>query len=98
MADIRNITIKICGKDFALAIPAQEEEIYRRAAKELSTTVAAYQAKLKTQQEDFIILAALHIAVSKVRIEMDKNKEKNTQALEQINKNLSEYLSSVKAK
>lgn len=98
MAETRSITLKICGKDFAVTIPVQDEYIYRYAAQELASAVAAYQAGWKGQPEDYIYLAALHMAVSKVRLEKGNATTKNAELLEAINKKLEEYITSAKIK
>lgn len=98
MAKVRRINIKIGLRDFGIDIPADDEQIYRLAAKEINKTMTVYQSTLEGQTEDFIYLTALHIAVAKVRHETDKTIAEQAKMLGDINDTLSEYISSAKIK
>ncbi len=94
----RRIKIKIGLKDFGIDVPVDDEEIYRRAAKDINKTMTMYQSTLEGQAEDFIYLTALHVAVAKARHETNKEIAYQDSLLGDIDRQLTEYISSAKIK
>ena len=52
MAEERIITVRINGFTTKLSIPAEREEIYRKAAKILNERIAVYNQKYKRAKKD----------------------------------------------
>lgn len=95
----RGITLKIGAREFEIEdLPIEQEEIYRVAAKEINKSIAVYQSSLQGEPDEFIYLAALHIAVQKVKSERNQQIQNQAEMLEQIDKKLTEYITSAKIK
>lgn len=43
MSRTRRITVKIAGKEYAMTVPQDDEEKYRRAAREINELISAYK-------------------------------------------------------
>ncbi len=96
MSDTRRITVKIAGKEFAMTIPKQDEEKYRRAVKEINAHVSAYKSSFVGELEDHLAMAALQVAVDKVSLEMDRNNNSDITKLEEIEEDIDKYLDNIK--
>lgn len=94
MAETRRITVKIAGKEFAMIIPAHEEEIYRRAAADINQLVSAYKASFVAEPEDYLAMAAIQTAVLKVDLERKREMSDQAEALEKIESKIDSYLNS----
>ena len=66
----QNITIKIIGKPYSLAIDSEKEELYRLAEREINAYVTAIeQAHFKGfSKEDCLAMAAFKMAVAKLTL------------------------------
>ena len=66
----QNITVKIIGKPYPLAIDGEKEELYRLAEREINAYVARIeQAHFKGfSKEDCLAMAAFQIAVAKLAL------------------------------
>jgi cell division protein ZapA (FtsZ GTPase activity inhibitor) len=64
----QNITLKIIGKPYSLAIDSEKEELYRLAEREINAYVTRIeQAHFKGfSKEDCLAMAAFQIAVAKL--------------------------------
>lgn len=92
MAETRRITVRVAGKEFAMTIPAQQEEVYRRAAADINQLVSAYKASFVAEPEDYLAMAAIQTAVLKVDLEMKREMTDQMEALEQIDNKIDDYL------
>ena len=66
----QNITVKIIGKPYPLAIDGEKEELYRLAEREINAYVTRIeQAHFKGfSKEDCLAMAAFQIAVAKLAL------------------------------
>lgn len=66
----QNITLKIIGKPYSLAIDSEKEELYRLAEREINAYVTRIeQARFKGfAKEDCLAMAAFQIAVAKLSL------------------------------
>lgn len=96
MSDTRRITVKVAGKEFAMTIPKQDEEKYRRAVQEINTHVSVYKSNFVGEPEDHLAMAALQVAVDKVSLEMDRSASAKLIELEEIEENIDRYLGNIK--
>lgn len=66
----QNITLKIIGKPYSLAIDSEKEELYRLAEREINAYVTRIeQARFKGfSKEDCLAMAAFQIAVAKLTL------------------------------
>ena len=58
MVETLRITITIAGKRFSLTVPRKDEEIYRRAADQLSKKIEEYTRRAPEADESYILAQA----------------------------------------
>ena len=58
MVDTLRITITIAGKRFSLTVPRKDEEIYRKAASQLSNKIDEYTRLNPKADESYIVAQA----------------------------------------
>ena len=92
----RRITVKIGGKEYSMTIKQNDEEKYRRAAKEINKLITAYKASYVAEPEDYLAMAAIQVAVGKVTLEMDRSLSNQLAELEALNREIDNYLNDVK--
>ena len=92
----RRITVKIGGKEYPMTINQNDEEKYRRAAKEINKLIAAYKASYVAEPEDYLAMAAMQVAVNKVNLEMDRALSDQIDALDEIGREIDSYLNDIK--
>lgn len=69
MAEERIITIRINGFTTKLSIPAEREEVYRKAAKVLNDRIAVYNQKFNLPYPDILSMVAYEMAVEAMSLE-----------------------------
>ena len=69
MAEERIITVRINGFTTKLSIPAEREEIYRKAAKILNERIAIYNQKYSLPYQDILSMVAYEMAVEAMSLE-----------------------------
>ena len=74
MSDKFNIKLNIAGKSYPLTIERSDEEVYRRAEREINALVKAYKNRFRAQQEDYLSMAALQLAVGSIKQEISQAK------------------------
>ena len=92
----RRITVKIGGKEYPMTIKQNDEEKYRRAAKEINKLITAYKASYVAEPEDYLAMAAIQVAVGKVTLEMDRSLSNQLAELEALNREIDNSLNDVK--
>ena len=92
----RRITVKIGGKEYPMTFKQNDEEKYRRAAKEINKLITAYKASYVAEPEDYLAMAAIQVAVGKVTLEMDRSLSNQLAELEALNREIDNYLNDVK--
>ena len=98
MSRTRRITVKIAGKEYAMTVPQDDEEKYRRAAREINELISAYKGSFVAEPEDYLAMAAMQVAVNKVNLEMDRPISSSDQidALDEIGREIDSYLNDIK--
>lgn len=92
-----NIKLNIAGNSYPLSIDSEKEEKYRRAEKDINELVTKYQTRFRASKEmDYLAMAALQLSVSNVEAEMSRSLGEDRDALVEIDKELDEYLNSLK--
>lgn len=79
-----------------MTINQNDEEKYRRAAKEINILIAAYKASYVAEPEDYLAMAAIQVAVGKVTLEMDRSLSNQLEELDALNREIDNYLNDVK--
>lgn len=95
MSNKFNIRLNIAGKSYPLSIEREMEEKYRRAEREVNELVAKFRGRFRAEGEDYLAMAALQIAVANVEMEMSRSLGEDIDALNEIDKELEDYLASI---
>lgn len=69
MAEERIITIRINGFVTKLSIPAEREEVYRKAAKMLNERIVVYNKEFSLPYPDILSMVAYEMAVEAATLE-----------------------------
>ena len=96
MSRTRRITVKIAGKEYAMTVPQDDEEKYRRASREINELISAYKGSFVAEPEDYLAMAAMQVAVNKVNLEMDRAMSDQIDALDEIGREIDSYLNDIK--
>ena len=88
MSRTRRITVKIAGKEYAMTVPQDDEEKYRRAAREINELISAYKGSFVAEPEDYLAMA--------VTLEMDRSMSDQIDALDEIGREIDSYLNDIK--
>lgn len=91
-----NIRLNIAGKSYPLSIDRAKEEKYRRAEKEINDLVTKFRSRFRAESEDYLAMAALQISLANVEMEMSRSLGEDIDALSEVDRELDEYLSSLK--
>ncbi len=96
MAPKLNIKLNIAGKSYPLSIEREKEEKYRRAEREVNELITKFRSRFRAEDEDYLAMAALQISLANVEMEMSRSLGDDIDALMEINKELDDYLGSLK--
>jgi len=96
MADELNIKLKINGKIYPLKINREREEVHRRAEKEVNELVALYKTQYRAEPEDYLAVAALHLAVNNVEMERKRSLGEEIDKLVALDQELERYINTLK--
>ncbi|MBO5813179.1 MAG: cell division protein ZapA [Alistipes sp.] len=99
MAGKQNITLKISGKDYSMAIDPSKEEVYRLAERMVNAYAAKFeQAGIEgSSRQDFLALAALQLAISNVAMSQSREVgNEDVKALKSVCDQVESYLSKQK--
>jgi cell division protein ZapA len=96
VSDKFKITLKIAGKTYPnIEILRQKEELYRRAEKELNAVVDMYRGSFRAEDDEYLAMAALQMALQCVELEMKGNADSEQARLEQIEAQIDAYLKEI---
>ena len=99
MAGKQNITLKISGKDYSMAIDPSKEEVYRLAERMVNAYAGKFeQAGIEgSSRQDFLALAALQLAISNVAMSQSREVgNEDVKALKSVCDQVESYLSKQK--
>jgi len=83
--DQQDITLKIAGRSYSLAIEREKEEVYRLAAREVNSYLAELKKKnnfRNWKEEDYLSVAALKFAI--MNVDLKRSREVDSEELRQI--------------
>ena len=92
----QNITLRIVGKDYSMAIDPSTEEVYRLAERMVNAYAAKFeQAGIEgSSRQDFLALSALQLAISNVAMSQSREVgNDDVKALNAVCDQLESYLS-----
>lgn len=90
------ISVTIDGKEHKIDIPQKDEEMYRRAARALNEAISVYKSSFRVEPEDYLTMAAMQLALDKVKLEMDRTWAEQVESLEEIGRKIDNYLNDPK--
>ena len=83
------------GRKYPVKINANDEELIREAAKQLRLKFISYKqdfSETELSEEDLLIMMALDLSVSHLRIERNNDKASFKTKIQQLNGKLKDYL------
>ena len=96
MDDKFKITITIANMTFPVVINRSEEELYRKAAKEVNIMFAKYKERYKSQETmgdaHFLSFVAFRFAMKFLKLNDTRNLEKIDGRIEEMTREVEEYL------
>jgi cell division protein ZapA len=92
MQDKLNISINISGKSYSMSIAREQEEIVRRAEKEINRQIASYQSKFRAEKDDYLAVIAMDFAVKALSLEVQRAEDEAGDELRELDRVLGEYL------
>ena len=92
--DFFTIRVNILNTSYPINIKREEEEIYRKAAKQLNNKILDYQKKYSQslKEIDFLIMTAFELSLDCVRLSEEKEREPFISKIQDIDKRLTGYL------
>ena len=92
----QNLTLKIVGKDYSMAIDPSKEEVYRLAERMVNAYASKFeQAGIEgSSRQDFLALSALQLAISNVAMSQSREVgNDDVKALNAVSDEIESYLS-----
>jgi cell division protein ZapA len=89
-----NIKLNIAGKVYPLTIVRENEELFRRAEREINDLASKLRTKYRAEREDYLAMAAFYIALDKVKMEMSRSLGEDIDKLVELEKRLDKWLES----
>ena len=89
------ITLTIAGNSYPMHIERAMEEKYRRAEREINELVTKFRGRFRAENENYLAMAALQIALANVEMEMSRSLGEDIDRLVDMDRRLEEYLSSL---
>jgi len=96
-SDEFKIQLKVAGKVYPLNCKRSEEGMFRKAATNINHKILDYSTAFsgaKLDLKDLLAMVALHISVEKQKMEKVEDKSPLFDKIEELNKELEEYLKS----
>lgn len=90
------INISINGQTYTLTIAREQEEVFRRAEKEINHLIASIESQYDVSKVDPLALAAMMFAVKALNLEAEAGAESGTEELAKLDRRLGDYLNKVK--
>ena len=91
--DELSIKISIAGRTYPLTIRRDEEELIRKAAKEIDDKVRTFQQNYAVKdKQDLLAMAALQMASGALKMTSGNASEQHAERLEQLQKSVESYL------
>ena len=94
--NLQKISIFIGSKSYTLNVPRENEEILRKAAKDVNLLLAKLQSQYQAENEDYLAVAAMEFAVKALSLEANAGTEKEAKELTELDNRLSDYLNRLK--
>lgn len=86
-----SITLKIAGGTYPFTIDAAEEEIYRRAERQVNEQIANFN-KINLPQKDHLAMAALALSMENLKLKQSRSLGEDIDRLGELENTIDEYL------
>lgn len=90
--DLQKISIYIGSKSYTLNAPRENEEILRKAAKDVNILLAKLQSQYQAKNEDYLAVAVMEFAVKALSLEAQTGAERGTEEIAELDRKLDDYL------
>lgn len=91
--DELSIKISIAGRTYPLTIKREEEELIRKAAKQVDEKVRTFQQNYAVKdKQDLLAMTALQMASSVLKLSNDSSSEQYAERMQSIEKSIDDYL------
>ena len=87
-----SITLKIAGGNYPFTIDAAEEELYRKAERQVGEQMASFN-RINLPQKDQLALAALASSMENLRLKQSRSLGEDLDRLGELDTMLDDYLS-----
>ncbi len=91
--DLLTIRVNILDTSYPIKVKREEEEVYRKAAKQLNEKILAYRKKYSKNLNDidFVIMVGFELSLHCVQLEEEKAKSPFISTIKAIDNRLAEY-------
>ena len=92
--DLLTIRVMILDTSYPIKIRREEEEIYRKAAKQLNERILAYRKKFDRNLNDidYVIMVAFELSLLSLRLEEERDSSPFISTIQALDNRLAEYL------
>ena len=92
--DLLTIRVMILDTSYPIKIRREEEEIYRKAAKQLNERILAYRKKFvrNLNDIDYVIMVAFELSLLSLRLEEERDNSPFISTIQALDNRLAEYL------
>ena len=92
--DSLTIRVMILDTSYPIKIRREEEEIYRKAAKQLNERILAYRKKFDRNLNDidYVIMVAFELSLLSLRLEEERDNSPFISTIQALDNRLAEYL------
>ena len=92
--DLLTIRVMILDTSYPIKIRREEEEIYRKAAKQLNERILAYRKKFDRNLNDidYVIMVAFELSLLSLRLEEERDNSPFISTIPALDNRLAEYL------
>lgn len=91
-----SINLTIAGKLYKLTIDRDKEELYRRAEKEINRRVSAIASQFIGDNESYLAISALQLALQVVTMENSRSMGDDLDALAELERKIDRHLNRLK--
>lgn len=91
-----SITLKIAGGIYPFTIERSEEEVYRRAERQVNELVSKYAARINLPLKDHLAMAALALSKENIELKASRSLGADADRLGELENKIDAYLDSLR--
>jgi cell division protein ZapA (FtsZ GTPase activity inhibitor) len=91
--DLLSIRVMIMDTSYPIKVKREEEEIYRKAAKQLNEKILAYRKKFDRNLNDidYVIMVAFELSLLRLQLEEERDNSPFISTIQALDNRLAEY-------